>query len=883
MSILSQDQLQNPSYYTGSFTGSFTGSMAGTSSLAISSSYALSASYAQTASYVVLAQSASYIATASKAISSSYALTASYAISSSYAENAPLYLPLTGGSITGSLEIQGNVNINGTASVDVFITSYQSSSIIYSSGSTKFGDTLDDFHDFTGSVNITGSGLNLSGGSFSGSGANLYNIPATGITGLNLSQIATGSVTASVSPGSGSFTVVSGSTNLLFISSSGNVGIGTTNPSSKLYIDGNNGYSISSSGDIAINIRNQNSSGESVIGIRNDSGYAAFELFGSTWPVVGLRNSALFTTDANQTGGLSFATLASASIAFRTNSNGISNERLTILANGNVGIGITNPLAKLHVSGSAIISNNLTVTGSITAASFTGSLQGTASYAATASLLLGSVTSASYAATASCLIQEDTINPKIVLKQAISNQEYQIRVGLGTGISSQRFDLYDATVNKTIMTGFTSAGVGKVSIGSSSSFASSVLYVYGGSSGANIDAQANSGSSDTSNIECMSSDYSNGEGIAMRQWGPIGISGSILGYNTIKMGILDFNNDTNIIRTNNTNSLHFGINDVEKMNLHSNGLSLTGSLDVLGEFKLDNATKGAGKILTSDANGNATWATTPSPSLPATQIAFGDGSNLLTGNSGLIFNDGTEFHAEISGIGFRANGDVDMGDYNNTNTGDNFKVSPSGGVAYYDNTSHTGKFGINTVPLVALDVVGDVKTLGYFLAANSAYPDGLIEIQASGNVVIGDGGGDVNGTKITVNDAAQDITLNSTTTTVSNLAGTGTRAVLADADGVLSAPVSDRTVKQNIQPLDYGLNTLLKLKPVSFEYKPDWQRYGSGKQIGFIAQDVQKVLPNSVVTTPQTGKLGINKEDIISVLVKAVQQLTARVQELENK
>ena len=40
-------------------------------------------------------------------------------------------------------------------------------------------------------------------GSFSGSGADLFNIPASGIVGLNLSQITSGSVSASISPNSG--------------------------------------------------------------------------------------------------------------------------------------------------------------------------------------------------------------------------------------------------------------------------------------------------------------------------------------------------------------------------------------------------------------------------------------------------------------------------------------------------------------------------------------------------------------------------------------------------------------------------------------------------------------------------------------------------------
>ena len=55
----------------------------------------------------------------------------------------------------------------------------------------------------TGSLTVSGSGISLAEGTFSGSGANLFNIPAAGIVGLNLSQIASGSVSASISPNQG--------------------------------------------------------------------------------------------------------------------------------------------------------------------------------------------------------------------------------------------------------------------------------------------------------------------------------------------------------------------------------------------------------------------------------------------------------------------------------------------------------------------------------------------------------------------------------------------------------------------------------------------------------------------------------------------------------
>lgn len=58
---------------------------------------------------------------------------------------------------TNNLEVTGSVKIKGTLTADEYNVSLFSSSILYSSGSTKFGDTQDDTHVFTGSVYITGS------------------------------------------------------------------------------------------------------------------------------------------------------------------------------------------------------------------------------------------------------------------------------------------------------------------------------------------------------------------------------------------------------------------------------------------------------------------------------------------------------------------------------------------------------------------------------------------------------------------------------------------------------------------------------------------------------------------------------------------------------
>jgi hypothetical protein len=61
--------------------------------------------------------------------------------------------------ITGSVGIDGNLTILGEVNARQFNISIISSSILFESGSSKFGDTLDDLHQFTGSVSVTGSFL----------------------------------------------------------------------------------------------------------------------------------------------------------------------------------------------------------------------------------------------------------------------------------------------------------------------------------------------------------------------------------------------------------------------------------------------------------------------------------------------------------------------------------------------------------------------------------------------------------------------------------------------------------------------------------------------------------------------------------------------------
>ena len=60
---------------------------------------------------------------------------------------------------TGSLALTGDLTVLGTVNARQFNIAIISSSTLFESGSSNFGNSLDDTHSFTGSVNITGSFL----------------------------------------------------------------------------------------------------------------------------------------------------------------------------------------------------------------------------------------------------------------------------------------------------------------------------------------------------------------------------------------------------------------------------------------------------------------------------------------------------------------------------------------------------------------------------------------------------------------------------------------------------------------------------------------------------------------------------------------------------
>lgn len=132
------------------------------------------------------------------------------------------------------------------------------------------------------------------------------------------------------------------------------------------------------------------------------------------------------------------------------------------------------------------------------------------------------------------------------------------------------------------------------------------------------------------------------------------------------------------------------------------------------------------------------------------------------------------------------------------------------------------------------------------------------------------------------------IGLNRTTTgtpgTTALIVGTGAtngNGAQLTAAGVWTN-ASDRRIKEAIQPLGYGLDTIMRLRPVSYKMKDSHV-----PQIGFIAQDVEQVMPEVVV---RPGDLNDPSQhytlaygNMVAATVKAIQDLKVETDALQKE
>ena len=238
-----------------------------------------------------------------------------------------------------------NLTVEGSITAREFHTEFVSASIMFSSGSTKFGDSSDDVHSMTGSLNLTGS-QNITGDIdfFTNSGNNYGNITADS-EGLTFDTVANRHMR-----------FMKAGVETMRIDTSGNVGIGISVPVAKLHVDSDTAFSLlSGSGDTLL--------------LTNDSTTSAI---GAIGPSIGFGN---MNTDLRKTAIGTIRTGADhdqMGLAFFTHPSSGNDEtivqQMVIDHDGNVGIGTSTPTEALQVIGNISASG----TGSFSDGRFTG-------------------------------------------------------------------------------------------------------------------------------------------------------------------------------------------------------------------------------------------------------------------------------------------------------------------------------------------------------------------------------------------------------------------------------------------------------------------------------------------------------------------------------
>ncbi|MBS1624630.1 MAG: tail fiber domain-containing protein [Bacteroidetes bacterium] len=107
---------------------------------------------------------------------------------------------------------------------------------------------------------------------------------------------------------------------------------------------------------------------------------------------------------------------------------------------------------------------------------------------------------------------------------------------------------------------------------------------------------------------------------------------------------------------------------------------------------------------------------------------------------------------------------------------------------------------------------------------------------------------------------------------------------------------SDERFKTNIQPLAPGLSAVMQLKPISYTWKDEKLRLGTGINYGFSAQEVSNTIPDLVIHSAttvdkETGKMtseyadsyGVKYSEFTPVMVKAIQEQQAIIEKLQKQ
>ena len=104
------------------------------------------------------------------------------------------------------------------------------------------------------------------------------------------------------------------------------------------------------------------------------------------------------------------------------------------------------------------------------------------------------------------------------------------------------------------------------------------------------------------------------------------------------------------------------------------------------------------------------------------------------------------------------------------------------------------------------------------------------------------------------------------------------------AGDVVAYYTSDIRLKDNIEVIKGSLDKIDGIRGVEFDWNekaPGWAKE-RGHDVGVIAQEVQKVIPE-IVSERKNGYLGVDYKRIIPLLIESVKELKQEIEDLKKK
>jgi len=117
-----------------------------------------------------------------------------------------------------------------------------------------------------------------------------------------------------------------------------------------------------------------------------------------------------------------------------------------------------------------------------------------------------------------------------------------------------------------------------------------------------------------------------------------------------------------------------------------------------------------------------------------------------------------------------------------------------------------------------------------------------------------------------------------------NTAPSGVAGAILATNDVVAFASSDERLKENLEPIGSAVEKVEQMTGYTYNWIPmeGVHVYGDMKDVGVVAQEVEKVLPE-LVSDRENGYKAVKYDKLTAVLIQAVKELSERVKVLENK